>query len=137
LNVPKHRNLADRIDKYLAADANSDAEEDFTSFTEMYLHHMAAELAAAIRAGRKLRLGSTWDPTGQSTPYRAVFVWSDKGENEDKANPPAAFVFTSAWFRDPGSKTYAATDINRRVSLEVSLEEPLDDTDVSHLQVRR
>jgi hypothetical protein len=137
LNVLKHRNLADRIDKYLAADPNSDAEEDFTSFTEMYLHHMAAELAAAIRAGRQLRLGSTWDPTEQSTPYRAVFVWSYKGENEDKADPPPAFVFTSAWFRDPGSKTYAANDIHRHVSLEVSLEEPIDGTGVPHLRVRR
>jgi hypothetical protein len=137
LNDLRHRNLAERIDKYLATDANFDAEEDFNSFTDMYLHHMAAELATAIRAGRKLRLGSIWDPTGRSAPYRAVFVWSDKDENEDEVDSPPAFVFTSAWFRNPGSKTYEANDINRHVSLEVSLEESLDGTGLPHLRVRR
>ncbi|EHK20856.1 uncharacterized protein TRIVIDRAFT_69673 [Trichoderma virens Gv29-8] len=135
----KHRILAARIDEYLAADANSDTEEDYTSFSEMYLHRMAAELASAIRAGRKLRLGSRWDPMSRPEPYRAIFVWSneDEDEDEDEAHPPPTFVFTSAWPRDSGSKTHEANDIDRHVSLEVSLEEPLDGAGVPHLRVRR
>ncbi|KAL7947300.1 hypothetical protein V8C42DRAFT_317368 [Trichoderma barbatum] len=139
LNDLEHCPLADQIHKYLAKDATFDAEENFASFTEMYLHRMAAELAAAIRARRKLRLGSIWDPTGRSVPYSAIFVWSDRGEDEDEdeANPPPAFVFTSAWYRDPGSETHEANDIDRHVSLEVDLEEPLGGTRVPHLRIRR
>ncbi|PTB40445.1 hypothetical protein M441DRAFT_90659 [Trichoderma asperellum CBS 433.97] len=135
LNDLGHRPLANWIDKYLADDANSNAQEDYISFTEMYLHRMAAELAAAIKARRKLRLGSIWDPTGRSAPYGAVFVWADKDEDKGEAHPPLAFVFTSAWFRDPGSKTYEANDIHRHVSLEVSLEKSPDSADVPHLRV--
>lgn len=137
LNELRYPTLAGRIDEYLAADANSGAKKDYTSFTDMYLHRMATELAAAIRAHRKLRLGSIWDPTGWSAPYRAVFVWSDTDEDKGEAHPPPAFVFTSAWPRDLGSKIYEANDIDRHVSLEVSLEESLDGTDVPHVRVRR
>ncbi|PNP59742.1 hypothetical protein THARTR1_00621 [Trichoderma harzianum] len=137
LNNLGHRPLANRIDEYLADDAKSNAQKDFISFTEMYLHHMAAELAAAIRARRKLRLGSIWDPTGRLAPYCAVFVWSDKDEDEGEAHPPPAFVFTSAWSCDPGSKTHKANDIDRHVSLEVSLEKSPDGASVPHLRVHR
>ncbi|UKZ72432.1 hypothetical protein TrVFT333_000061 [Trichoderma virens FT-333] len=137
LNDLGHRPLANRIDEYLADDAKSNAQKDFISFTEMYLHHMAAELAAAIRARRKLRLGSIWDPTGRLAPYCAVFVWSDKDEDEGEAHPPPAFVFTSAWSCDPGSKTHNANDIDRHVSLEVSLEKSPDGASVPHLRVHR
>jgi hypothetical protein len=122
LNDLNYRWLADRIDDYLAADAN--AIEDYASFTDMYLHHMAAELAAGIQARQKLRLGSIWDPTGQSAPYRAVFVWSGEGD-EGIYLPPPAFVFTSARQGDRGSRIHDANDINHHVSLKVELEEPL------------
>lgn len=46
----KYRRLANRIDEYLAADADADAEEDYASFTKIYLHRIAVELAAVIRA---------------------------------------------------------------------------------------
>lgn len=139
LNELKHYPLAGQMDEYLATDAKSNAKKAYTPFTENYLHCMAAEIAAAIKACRKLRLGSIWCPTRRSAPYSAVFVWPDKDEDEDEdeAHPPPAFVFTSAWFRDPGSKTYEANDIDRHVSLEVSLEEALDGTGVPHLRVRR
>jgi hypothetical protein len=97
---------------------------------------MASELAAAIRARRKLRLGSIWDSTGQPAPYRAVFVLSDEDEDKDEADPPAAFVFTSAWFRDPGSEAHDANDIDRHVTLEVSLEKPLIGDGPPRLRVR-
>lgn len=122
-----YRSLAGRIDKYLVADADSGGGP-YASFTEEYLFRMASELAAAIRMHRKLRLGSIWDPTGRSAPYRAVFVWSNKNgnEDEDEARPPA-FVFTSAWYRNPGSEAHDANDINRHVSLKVVVEEPVAD----------
>ncbi|RYP66846.1 hypothetical protein DL771_007568 [Monosporascus sp. 5C6A] len=129
----KHLSLAGRIDEYLDADA--DAGEVYSSFTEMYLHHMASELAAAILARRKLRLGSIWDPTGRWAPYRAVFVWSNEDEDKDEEYPPPAFVFTSAWSRDPGSAAHDANDIDHHVSLEVGLEEPLVGDGPPHLRV--
>lgn len=84
---------------------------------------MAAKLAAAIRARRKLRLSSLWDPTGCLAPSRAVFVWSGKDEDENEGRPTLVFVVTSAWFRNPVSETYNANNINRYVLLEVKLEE--------------
>ncbi|KAJ8125702.1 hypothetical protein O1611_g7936 [Lasiodiplodia mahajangana] len=125
----KHRSLADRIDKYLVVDANA-AGEAYASFTKKYLHRMAAEIASAIQARRRLRLGSIWDPTGQTAPYRSVFVWSS--EDED---PPPAFVFTLAWSRDPGSAVHDANDIDRHVSLKVRLEETPVGDDLPHLRV--
>ncbi|KAK8002329.1 PAB-dependent poly(A)-specific ribonuclease subunit PAN3 [Apiospora arundinis] len=115
-----HRLLASQIEEYLADDAN--AGESYATFTEMYLHHMATELAVAIRLGRKLRLGSIWDPTG--------------GVLAGGPCPPQEFVFTSAWFRNPGSKAHEANDIDRHVSLEVGLEEPLVSNGAPHLRVR-
>ncbi|KAK3935471.1 hypothetical protein QBC46DRAFT_453446 [Diplogelasinospora grovesii] len=106
-----YRWLADRIDEYLTADA--DAEEEYRSFTEMYLHCMAAELAAAILDRRKLRLGSIWDKSERPALYRALCVWSDRGG--DGPYPPAAFAFTSAWQGDSGSQTHDANDIDRHV----------------------
>ncbi|KAL7912606.1 hypothetical protein GGI35DRAFT_440691 [Trichoderma velutinum] len=137
LNDLKHSVIAKHIDEYLVTDAKSDITEKYTSFTKKYLHHMAAELATAIKARRKLRVGGIWNSTGQSTPDRAIFVWSDKDEEENDAHPLPAFVFTSAWYRDPGSKTHEANDIDRHVSLEVSLEGPLGGSGVPHLRVRR
>ncbi|KAI5463589.1 hypothetical protein BGZ63DRAFT_452949 [Mariannaea sp. PMI_226] len=137
LNDLGHSSLADRIDKYLADDGNCDADKDYTSFTDMYLHRMAAELARAIKARRKLRLGSIWNPTGRSAPPGASAVFIDKDEDGDESCPPPEFVFTSAWPRDPGSETYDANDIDRHVSLEVRLEEPFHGTGVPHLRVRR
>jgi hypothetical protein len=119
----KYRSLAHRIDEYLAADAG--ARDAGTSFTKNYLHGMACELAAAIRVRRKLRLGCIWDPSGRPAPYRAVFVWSNEDGDRGEACPPPAFVFTSAWPRDLGSEFHDANDIERHVSLEVDLEEPL------------
>ncbi|KAF6822493.1 hypothetical protein CPLU01_11991 [Colletotrichum plurivorum] len=78
---------------------------------------MAAELAAAVLARRKLRLGSIWDDSEKPALYRALFVWSDQGD--DGPYPPAAFAFTSAWEGDSGSQTHDANDIDRHVSLEV------------------
>jgi hypothetical protein len=127
-----YRRLADRIKKYLAADTN--AREDYASFTNMYLHRMAAKLVAAIQALQKLRLGSIWNPTGQSAPYRAVFVWFSEGD-EGIYLPPPAFVFTSARQSDPGSQIHDANDINHHVSLEVKLEEPLGSSNIPRLRV--
>jgi hypothetical protein len=60
LGPPSARRPYRRI---LAADAH--AGEGFASFSEMYLHCMAAaaELAATIYARQKLRLGANLDPT--------------------------------------------------------------------------
>jgi hypothetical protein len=132
LNDLNYRWLARRIDDYLAADAN--ARDDYASFTDMYLYRMAAELAAAIQARQKLRLGSIWDSTGQSAPYRAVFVCSGEG-NEEIYLPPMAFVFTSVRQGDPGSWIHDANDINHHVSLEVELEEPLASSSIPRLRV--
>ncbi|KAH7313993.1 hypothetical protein B0I35DRAFT_394947 [Stachybotrys elegans] len=129
LNYPV---LAGRIDKYLATDAN--AGDNYDSFSDMYLHRMASELAAAIRARRKLRLGSIWDPTGQPARYRAVFVWSSENKSADNANP-AAFVFTSAWPRDRGSDSQDTNDIDRHVSFDVKLEGPRGTDRPPHLRI--
>lgn len=129
-----HFALAHRIKQYLADDAK--AGEGYATFTEMYLHRMAIELAAAVRARRKLRLGSIWDPKRRSSPYRAIFVWSTTEEDGDGVCPPPAFVFTSARSRDPGSEAHEANDIDRHVSLEVDLEEPLDCDGMPHLRIR-
>ena len=129
----EYSSLAGRIGEYLATDAGANTEEDFASFTEMYLHRMAAELAAAIGAGQKLRLGSIWDPKGRPSSYRAVFVWSHEDGDED--DPPPAFAFTSARSRDPGSEAHDPNDIDRHVSLEVGLEKAGDS--VPHVRVCR
>ena len=127
-----HISYADRIDKYLATDSNAGNSND--SSTKRYLHRMAVELAGTIEAGRKLRLGSIWDPTGRSAPDYAVSVWH--GEDGDMAFPPApAFVFTSAWQGDPGSGAHDANDIDRHVSLRVNLEDPISGG-VPHLRIR-
>ena len=121
-----YRSLAGRIDEYLVADADFRGGPN-ASFTEEYLFRMASELATAIRTHQKLILGSIWDPTGRSAPYRAIFVWCDKNGDEDEARPPPAYVFTSAWYRNPGSKAHDANDINHHVSLGVVVEEPVTD----------
>ncbi|RYP36256.1 hypothetical protein DL766_002068 [Monosporascus sp. MC13-8B] len=130
----KYRSLAHRIDEYLDADAK--ARDAGTSFTEIYLHGMACELAAAIRARRKLRLGCIWDPSGRPAPYRAVFMWSNEDGDRSEAYPPPAFVFTSAWSRDLGSEVHDANDIDRHVSLEVDLEELLISDGTPRLRTR-
>ncbi|RYP05252.1 hypothetical protein DL765_009894 [Monosporascus sp. GIB2] len=130
----KYPRLADRINGYLVADAGAGGA--YASFTEKYLHRMASELVAAIRARRKLRLGSIWDPTGQTAPYRAVFVWSNEDEDEDEEYSPPAFVFTSAWFHDPGSAAYDANNIDHHILLKVALEEPLVGNGPPRLRVR-
>ncbi|KAF6781499.1 hypothetical protein CSOJ01_16075 [Colletotrichum sojae] len=84
--------LADRIREHLDADADA-AGEEYCSFREIYLHLMAAEPAAAIRTRRKLRLGKIWDKSERSAQYRALFVWSDQGDNG--LYSPEAFAFTS------------------------------------------
>ena len=123
---------ADRIDKYLATDAY--AGNNYDPFTKRYLRRMAVELAGAIEAGRKLRLGSIWDQTGRSTLDYAVFVWH--GGDGGSASPPApAFVFTSAWQGDPGSGAHNANDIDRHVSLMVNLEDFVNGS-VPHLRIR-
>lgn len=126
--------LAERIDQYLADDAFN-ANEKYASYAEMHLDSMAKVLAAAIDAGRKLRLGSIYDPTGATEPYRAVFVWPGEDEEETRTQPPPAFVFTSAWPRDEGSETHDSNDLDRHVSLVVSCEESPDG--FQHLRVRR
>lgn len=126
--------LADQIDEYLDTDADAHAWEEYHSFTEMHLHRMAAEIAAAILDGRKLRLGSICDDTERPPRYRAVFVWSDP--DGDGLYPPAGFAFTSAWQGDPGSQTHDANDIDRHVSLEVD-NVSLGSGGVPRLRVRR
>lgn len=114
-----HHPYADRINKSLHVGAR--ARNNYALSTK---NHMAIELANAIEAGQNLRLGKIWDPAGSSTLGYAVFVWSDK--DSDGANPsPPAFVFTSAWAREPDSEAHDTNDINRHVSLRVDLEDPL------------
>lgn len=120
--------LAQYIEEYLADDARARAMDDFTSFTEMYLHCMASELATAILERRKLILGSIWYKTGDRESYSAVFVWPNK-----RYRPPA-FAFTSMWPRDPGSNVHDANDIDHHVSLEVKKVYTVNNT--SHLRVR-
>ncbi|KAM0251440.1 hypothetical protein ACHAQJ_008191 [Trichoderma viride] len=127
----RHRPLFDEMKKYLDDDA--DAGEYSTSFTDMYLHHMALGLAAAIEAGKKLRLGAIWDPKGRPSPYRAVFIWPDEGDNG--ADLPD-YVFTSVREGDPGSLSHDANDIDRHVTLNVELEEFPSST-IPHLRVHR
>ncbi|KAH7308941.1 hypothetical protein B0I35DRAFT_490832 [Stachybotrys elegans] len=129
----EHYPLARRIDEYLVNDAN--ARGAYTSFTEEHFHCMASELAAAIRARRKLRLGCIWDPTGNLQPYSAVFVWPNKDGGRDKTYPPTAFAFTSVWFRDQGSEVHDANDIDRHVSFEV--EKPVAVDGTPQLRIRR
>ncbi|KAJ0362690.1 hypothetical protein COL26b_013257 [Colletotrichum chrysophilum] len=126
--------LADRIREHLDADVDA-AGEEHRSFTDMHLHRMAAELATAILARRKLRLGRIWNDSEQPALYRAIFVCSDLGD--DGAYPPAAFAFTSAWEGVPGSQTYDANDIDRHVSLEVEKGGSLGSSGVPQLRVRR
>ncbi|KAK1598344.1 uncharacterized protein LY79DRAFT_586930 [Colletotrichum navitas] len=86
----------------------------------MYLHHMATELAAAIMARRKLRLGSIWPNSKPNAWYRAIFVWSDR--DEDGLQPPATWAFTSARKAAAGSQALDHNDIDRHVSLTVDAE---------------
>ncbi|KAL9489743.1 hypothetical protein ACSS6W_002020 [Trichoderma asperelloides] len=126
--------LAERIDQYLADDA-SNANKAHASFAEVHLDRMAAVIAAAIKGRQRLRLGSLYDPTGETEPYRAVFVWPDKDGEENKTHLPAAFVFTSPWPRNEGSETHDSNDIDRHVSLEVSCAKSPDG--FQHLRVCR
>lgn len=107
--------LAKRIDEYLSADAQ--AGEEYHFFTDMYLHRMAAEVAAAILARRKLMLGRIWDKSLQDAPYRAIFVCP--ALNSDVLHLPTAFVFTSARPDDSGSRIYGTNDLDCYASLEV------------------
>lgn len=127
--------LAKRLDEYLAEDAH--AGEDYSSFTDMYLHHMATELAVAVQARRRLRLGALRGkgPPYRATPYRAIFVWSDQS-GDRRRPPPPAFVFTSVRPGDPGSQTYDANDVDCHVSLEVDVEEALDGDSIPQLRVQ-
>lgn len=109
--------LAGKIDNYLAYDAASVGKKWMT-FTQMHLHCMAVELAAAILAGRKLRLGAVWYVQRQS-PYRAVFVLPQQQCNEP---PRHAFVFTSVRQGRIGSYQHCANDIDYNVSLTVQIE---------------
>ncbi|KAL8372203.1 hypothetical protein RB595_001816 [Gaeumannomyces hyphopodioides] len=92
------------------------------TFTDLYLHRMAVELADAILTRRKLRLGIIWDK-GQSAPYSAIFVWSGQGGNGPYPLP-SDFVFTSVRQGDLGSDIYDANDIDCHVSLVVDIESP-------------
>ncbi|EFZ04529.2 hypothetical protein MAA_01603 [Metarhizium robertsii ARSEF 23] len=129
-----HDWLAERIDGYLAADANT--RKDYRSFTEMYLHRMAVEIAATIQSRQKLRLGSIWDAGGCSSPYRAIFAWTGE-DTEMTCQPPPAYVFTCARQGDPGSYGHDANDIDRHVSLQVELNVPLGSCSLPQLRIRR
>ncbi|KID82047.1 Heterokaryon incompatibility [Metarhizium guizhouense ARSEF 977] len=129
-----HDWLAERIDGYLAADANT--RKDYRSFTEMYVHRMAVEIAATIQSRQKLRLGSIWDAGGCSSPYRAIFAWTGE-DTEMTCQPPPAYVFTCARQGDPGSYGHDANDIDRHVSLQVELNVPLGSCSLPQLRIRR
>jgi hypothetical protein len=111
LNDMGHEPLANQIDDYLDVNAHSGVE--YASFADMYLHLMAVELAAAVFAGRKLRLGSIWDNSKRSAPYSGIFVSSGPH------HPPSNFVFTSARQGHRRSQAHDANDIDRHVSLLV------------------
>ncbi|KAI9155039.1 hypothetical protein HJFPF1_07602 [Paramyrothecium foliicola] len=126
--------LAKDILEFLDVDASVGVD---SSFPTAHLRFMASEIVAAIQARKKLRLGRIWDPTGGQEPYSAVFVWPTKENDSNEADASPAFVFTSAWFRDPGSKSYEANDLDRHVSFEVGLEKSLIGNGSPHLRVRR
>lgn len=126
--------LSTCIRSYLIADEN--AGEDFDSFTEMYLHRMAVELAGAIERRQKLRLGVVWDSTDDYRPCLSVFVCS-REDGIGASTPPDEFVFTSMWPGHPGSETHDFNDIDRHVSVEVDLEEPRGGSAMPFLHVRR
>jgi hypothetical protein len=111
----RHKWLARRIVRYLDADARA-RNHYSSSFTDTYLHRMAGELAAAIKARRKLRLGRIWDE-GRPSPYRAIFVWPDRSDGPSPL--PSAFIFTSVRQADPGTHMYDSNDIDCHVSLVV------------------
>lgn len=113
-----HKPLADRIDEYLKTDADA-AGQEYSSFTDMYLHHMAAELATAVQKKQKLRLGCIRVLDDERSPYRAIFFWSGQGGNEAHD-----FAFTSMRQSHPGSQTHDANDIDCHVSLRVTIENP-------------
>lgn len=137
LNDLGYETLAEEIDGYLVYDAKTNADDDNESFTEKYLHRMASELAEAIRTRQKLRLAALWDPMGRTEPYRAVFVWSGQRKDESDLQTSPAFVLTSAWFRDPGSKRNDSNDLDRHVSLQVHLESATSDSMAPRLYAQR
>ncbi|TLS21315.1 uncharacterized protein PpBr36_10400 [Pyricularia pennisetigena] len=124
----RHHQLANRIDDYLAADSR--AGESFSGFTDLFLYRMAMELAEAILARQKLRLGSIWNQ-GTSAPYRAIFMWPEK-----ERDAPPAFVFTSVRQGNLGSYLYDAHDIDCHVSLVVEIERSFGGSGVQWLRVQ-
>jgi hypothetical protein len=128
LYTMKHETLAHRIKEYLATDAR--AGKGYSCFTDKHLYQMAQELAAAILAGRKLRLGCIWDRLGEGSPYLAVFVLSEQSGIQSY---PPTFVFTSVRHGDPGSEYHDANDIDCHVSLQVK--EPICRDGVPQLRI--
>jgi hypothetical protein len=107
--------LVDELNEYLDREARACA-----SFSDKHLNSMAEELAAAIMAGKKLRLGCIWNPFGGHEHYRGVFVCPDQDFNGRYHSPASDFVFTSVRPADLGSRTHEANDINCHVSLRVN-----------------
>ncbi|KAI0965047.1 hypothetical protein F4678DRAFT_454006 [Xylaria arbuscula] len=102
---PRSRALASYITTYLDGDTKGKADFEFG---ENYMRMMMIEVARAMEAGKKLRLG-TLDNSREST---AIFIW------EGSRRTPG-FVFTSSQPKNLNTGNYINNDIDNHVSLEV------------------
>ncbi|KAJ3567497.1 hypothetical protein NPX13_g6745 [Xylaria arbuscula] len=105
------RTLAKCITMYLKGDANG--KVDF-QFGENYMQMMMIEVAEAIAAGKKLRLGRLRD----SRESMAVFIWDGHRTGD--------FVFTSSRAKKDDHEDFISNDVDNHVSVEVNGEPGVD-----------
>ncbi|KAI1357213.1 hypothetical protein F5Y08DRAFT_353657 [Xylaria arbuscula] len=105
------RTLAKCITMYLKGDANG--KVDF-QFGENYMQMMMIEVAEAIAAGKKLRLGRLRD----SRESMAVFIWD--------GHRTGGFVFTSSRAKKDDHEDFISNDVDNHVSVEVNGEPGVD-----------
>ncbi|KAL8337121.1 hypothetical protein RB601_008572 [Gaeumannomyces tritici] len=136
-----HYGFAERLDGYLESDGSrvSRAGGQPQSFAEAHLLTMAKELAAAIRAGRNLRLGRIWGREPPPSGYSAIFIMPDGSQNcGAQGNPRAqpSHVFTSMWPGDDDSSDTIAHDTDCYASLGVDIKEPQAEDGAPQLRIR-
>ncbi|KAL6405849.1 hypothetical protein AUP68_10988 [Ilyonectria robusta] len=109
-----------RIRRCLSLDSERDQGYfDNESYSERYMRMMGSELVDAIDSGMTLRLGSLWDPSGQPSPYRAVFI-CDGGDGVGQSQgSESVLIFTAFRPKFQGSNGNDTNDVDRHVSLEV------------------
>ncbi|KAI1362927.1 hypothetical protein F5Y08DRAFT_354844 [Xylaria arbuscula] len=108
----EHLSLYEDICDYLD---DGDGSKDGISFARSYQHQMAGELAAAISAGKLLRLGVLWNLSNEHKPYRGIFICN----GSSRYNAPK-YAFTASQERQVCGQDHSLlNDIDRHVSLEV------------------